>query len=49
MRVRLLMSSLPWMQEVPPTEPVEGATKASGTQWRSPLEVAVQPPLSRSS
>jgi hypothetical protein len=23
MRILLLMSSLPWMQEVPPTEPVE--------------------------
>jgi hypothetical protein len=48
-RVRLLMSSLPFMQEVPPTEPSKRATKACGTQWGSRPEVVVQPPLLRRS
>jgi hypothetical protein len=37
------------MQEVPPTEPVEEATKASGTQWGSLLGVVAQPPLLKNS
>jgi hypothetical protein len=37
------------MQEVPPTEPVEGATKANGTQWESRPEVVVQLPLLKNS
>jgi hypothetical protein len=37
------------MQEVPPTEPVEEDDEGEWDTVGSPLEVVVQPPLSRSS
>jgi hypothetical protein len=37
------------MQVVPPTEPVEAGDEGEWNIVGSPLEVAVQPPLSRSS
>jgi hypothetical protein len=38
-------NSEPTMQEMPPSDPVEGVTKAIGTQWESQLEpAAAQPP-----
>jgi hypothetical protein len=43
------MTELPCLQEVPPTEPLMRATKASGTRWGNPLGVVAQPPLWKSS
>jgi hypothetical protein len=48
-RVRLLTIDLLECRRCRRRSPSRRATKASGTQWGSPLEVAVQPPLSRSS
>jgi hypothetical protein len=48
-RVPLLMSSLPCMQEVPPTEPVEEGDEGVWDTVGGPPEVIVRPPLSRSS
>jgi hypothetical protein len=44
-RVRLLTSSLPCMQEVPPAEPVEEGDEGVWDTVGSQLEVVVQPPL----
>jgi hypothetical protein len=37
------MSSLPWMQEVPPTEPIEEGDEGERNTVGSPLEVVIQP------
>jgi hypothetical protein len=48
-RVRLLTSSLPCMQEVPPAEPVEEGDEGVWDTWGNQLEVVVQPPLLKKS
>jgi hypothetical protein len=48
-QVRLLTSSLPCMQEVPPAEPVEEGDEGVWDTVGSQLEAVVQPPLLRTS